>query len=160
MAYQTFTHQIWWVMVCYDLAHQIRCAKHTFSGWCDIPPMVCCSFCGHSTPQFLQCRGADKLHRPRPFTDKRRFSFAFQGTVYYNWTSEAAPHWGVQSRFRVIYIYVTYGCPTLPGYVTGHPSIPLPNGTRGSNKQELLADTLPAEILYRRRYSSLTNKKC
>ena len=55
MAYQTFTHQIWWVMVCYDLAHQIRCAKHTFSGWCDIPPMVCCSFGGHSTPQFLQC---------------------------------------------------------------------------------------------------------
>ena len=56
MAYQTFTHQIWWVMVCYDLAHQIRCAKHTFSGWCDIPPMVCCLFGGHSTPQFLQCR--------------------------------------------------------------------------------------------------------
>ena len=55
MAYQTFTHQIWWVMVCYDLAHQIRCAKHTFSGLCDIPPMVCCSFGGHSTPQFLQC---------------------------------------------------------------------------------------------------------
>ena len=55
MAYQTFTHQIWWVMVCYDLAHQVRCAKHTFSGWCDIPPMVCCSFGGHSTPQFLQC---------------------------------------------------------------------------------------------------------
>ena len=57
MAYQTFTHQIWWVMVCYDLAHQIRCAKHTFSGLCDIPPMVCCSFGGHSTPQFLQCDG-------------------------------------------------------------------------------------------------------
>ena len=55
MAYQSFTHQIWWVMVCYDLAHQIRCAKHTFSGWCDITPMVCCSFGGHSTPQFLQC---------------------------------------------------------------------------------------------------------
>ena len=55
MAYQTFTHQIWWVMVCYDLAHQIRCAKHTFSGRCDITPMVCCSFGGHSTPQFLQC---------------------------------------------------------------------------------------------------------
>ena len=56
MAYQTFTHQVWGVMVCYDLAHQIRCAKHTFSGWCDFPPMVCCSFCGHITPQFLQCR--------------------------------------------------------------------------------------------------------
>ena len=55
MAYQTFTHQIWWVMVCYDLAHQIRWAKHTFSGWCDITPMVCCSFGGHSTPEFLQC---------------------------------------------------------------------------------------------------------
>ena len=55
MAYQSFTHQIWWVMVCYDLAHQIRCAKHTFSGRCDITPMVCCSFGGHSTPQFLQC---------------------------------------------------------------------------------------------------------
>ena len=55
MAYQSFTHQIWWVMVCYDLAHQIRCAKHTFSGQCDITPMVCCSFGGHSTPQFLQC---------------------------------------------------------------------------------------------------------
>ena len=41
-------------MVCYDLAHQIRCAKHTFSGRCDITPMVCCSFGGHSTPQFLQ----------------------------------------------------------------------------------------------------------
>ena len=55
MAYQSFTHQIWWVLVCYDLAHQIRCAKHTFSGRCDITPMVCCSFGGHSTPQFLQC---------------------------------------------------------------------------------------------------------
>ena len=55
MAYQTFTHQIWWVMVCYDLAHQIRYAKHTFSGWSDIPPTVCCSFGGHSTPQNLQC---------------------------------------------------------------------------------------------------------
>ena len=55
MAYQTFTHQIWWVMVCYDIAHQIRWAKHTFSGRCDITPMVCCSFGGHSTPQFLQC---------------------------------------------------------------------------------------------------------
>ena len=41
--------------MCYDLAHQIRCAKHTFSGRCDITPMVCCSFGGHSTPQFLQC---------------------------------------------------------------------------------------------------------
>ena len=57
VAYQTFTHQIWWVMVCYDLAHQIRCAKHTFSGRCDITPMVCCSFGGHSTPQFLLCSG-------------------------------------------------------------------------------------------------------
>ena len=55
MAYQIFTHQIWWVMVCYDLAHQIRWAKHTFSGRCDITPMVCCWFGGHSTPQFLQC---------------------------------------------------------------------------------------------------------
>ena len=55
MAYQTFTHQIWWVMVCYDLAHQIRWAKHTFSGRCDITPMVCCLFGGHSTPQFLRC---------------------------------------------------------------------------------------------------------
>ena len=42
--------------MCYDLAHQIRCAMHTFSGRCDITPMVCCSFGGHSTPQFLQCR--------------------------------------------------------------------------------------------------------
>ena len=55
MAYKTFTHQIWWVMACYDLTHQIRCAKHTFRGRCDITPMVCCSFGGHSTPQFLQC---------------------------------------------------------------------------------------------------------
>ena len=54
VAYQTFTHEIWWVTVCYDLAHQIRWAKHTFSGRCDITPMVCCSFGGHSTPQFLQ----------------------------------------------------------------------------------------------------------
>ena len=30
---------------------------HTFSGRCDITPMVCCSFGGHSTPQFLQCSG-------------------------------------------------------------------------------------------------------
>ena len=58
MVYKTFTHRIWWVMVCYDLAHQIRWAKHTFSGRCDITPMVCCSFGGHSTPQLLQCRGA------------------------------------------------------------------------------------------------------
>ena len=49
MEYQSFTHQIW-VMVCYDLAHQIRWAKHTFSGRCGITPMVCCSFGGHSTP--------------------------------------------------------------------------------------------------------------
>ena len=28
---------------------------HTFSGRCDITPTVCCSFGGHSTPQFLQC---------------------------------------------------------------------------------------------------------
>ena len=55
MAYQTFTHQIWWVMVCYNLVHQIRCAKHTFSGRCDITLMVCCSFGVHSTPQFLHC---------------------------------------------------------------------------------------------------------
>ena len=41
--------------MCYDLAHQIRCAKHTFSGRYDITPMVCCSFGGHSTPHFLQC---------------------------------------------------------------------------------------------------------
>ena len=59
------------------------------------------------------------------------------------------PHTGVFNRDFAWYIYVTYGCPTLPGYVTGHPSIPLPNETRGSNKQELLA-----EILYRRRYSA------
>ena len=55
MAYQSFTHQIWWVMVCYYLAHQLRCAKHTFSGQCDITPMACCSFGGHSTPYVLQC---------------------------------------------------------------------------------------------------------
>ena len=42
-------------MACYDLSHQIRCAKYTFSGRSDITPMVCCSFGGHSTPQFLQC---------------------------------------------------------------------------------------------------------
>ena len=47
--------------MCYDLAHQIRCAKHTFSGRCDITPMVCCSFGGHSTPQFLQCRAPARL---------------------------------------------------------------------------------------------------
>ena len=52
MAYQTFTHQIWWVVMCYDLVHQIRWAKQTFSGQCDITPMVCCLFCVHSTPQF------------------------------------------------------------------------------------------------------------
>ena len=44
------------VMVCYDLAHQIRWAKHSFTGRCDFTPMVCCSFGGHSAPQFLQCR--------------------------------------------------------------------------------------------------------
>ena len=38
-----------------DLAHQVRWAKHVFSGQCDFTPMVCCSFGGHSTPQFLQC---------------------------------------------------------------------------------------------------------
>ena len=36
-------------MVSYDLEHQIRCAKHTFSGRCDITPMVCCSFGVQST---------------------------------------------------------------------------------------------------------------
>ena len=56
MVYQTFTHQIWLVMVCYDLEHQIRCAKQTFSGRCDIMRMVCCSFGVHNTPQFLQCK--------------------------------------------------------------------------------------------------------
>ena len=87
MAYQTFTHQIWWVMVCYDLAHQIRWAKHTFSGRCDITPMVCCSFGGHSTPQFLQCSYVHSI-------------FGIVGRA------KQAPHWGVQSRFRVIYIYL------------------------------------------------------
>ena len=48
-------------MACYDLAQQIRCAKHTFSGRCDITPMVCCSFGGHSTPQFLQCIVSGKI---------------------------------------------------------------------------------------------------
>ena len=67
MAYQTFTHQIWWVMVCYDLAHQIRCAMHTFSGRCDITPMVCCSFGGHSTPQFLQCSVVNATLVYKPF---------------------------------------------------------------------------------------------
>ena len=28
------------VMVCYDLVHQIRCAKHTLSGQCEITPMM------------------------------------------------------------------------------------------------------------------------
>ena len=46
----------------YDLVHQIGCAKHTFSGKCDITPMVCCSFVVHITLQFLQCR-----HTKRPF---------------------------------------------------------------------------------------------
>ena len=46
----------WSPQVCYDLAHQISWAKHTVSGLCDITPMVCCSFGGHSTPQVLQCR--------------------------------------------------------------------------------------------------------
>ena len=52
MVYPTFTHQIWLVMVCYDLVNQIRCAKHTYSGQCDITPMMCCLFGVHSTPQF------------------------------------------------------------------------------------------------------------
>ena len=30
--------------MCYDLEHQIRCAKLTFSGRNEITPMVCCSF--------------------------------------------------------------------------------------------------------------------
>ena len=55
--------------MCYDLAHQIRWAKHTFSGRYDITPVVCCSFGGHSTPQFLQCKesctgGMDKKGLP------------------------------------------------------------------------------------------------
>ena len=50
--------------MCYDLAHQIRCAKHTFSGRCDITPMVCCSFGGHSTPQFLQCSTISYVQDP------------------------------------------------------------------------------------------------
>ena len=71
MAYQTFTHQIWWVMACYDLAHQIRCAKHTFRGRCDITPMVCCSFGGHSTPQFLQCMFLTIWHQDcQPFYEE------------------------------------------------------------------------------------------
>ena len=49
--------------MCYDLAHQIRCTKHTFSGRCDITPMVCCLFGGHSTPQFLQC-SASQMESP------------------------------------------------------------------------------------------------
>ena len=75
MAYQTFAHQIWWVMVCYDLAHQIRWAKHTFSGWCDITPMVCCSFGGHSTPQFLQCTTQQQIKlsiREERFTEESK----------------------------------------------------------------------------------------
>ena len=49
----------------------MRCAKHTFSGRCDITPMVCCSFGGHSTPQFLQC--IHKVHvAEAPVTVSRR----------------------------------------------------------------------------------------
>ena len=58
MVYQTFTYQIRWVMVCYDLVHRIRCAKHTFSGQCGITPMVCCSFgvlqCGVAQVERIQ----------------------------------------------------------------------------------------------------------
>ena len=33
---------------------------------------------------YTTTRGADKLHLPRPFTNKCRFSFAFQGALHYN----------------------------------------------------------------------------
>ena len=33
-------------MMCYDIAHQIRWAKHTFSGRCDFTPMVCAHLVG------------------------------------------------------------------------------------------------------------------
>ena len=36
-------------------------AKHTFGGRCDFTLMVCSSFGGYSTPQFLQC---GVLHTP------------------------------------------------------------------------------------------------
>ena len=67
MVCQTFIRQIWWVMVCSDLAHQIWCSKHTFSGRCEITPMVCCSFGGHSTPQFLQCTVCQGCYIPVGF---------------------------------------------------------------------------------------------
>ena len=69
--------------MCYDLAHQIRCAKHTFSGRCDITPMVCCSFGGHSTPQFLQCR----LSGGKNWRDKRKESLV-QGRCK-SWTLDS-----------------------------------------------------------------------
>ena len=89
MVYQTFTHQIWWVMVCYDLAHQIRCAKHTFSGWCDIPPMVCCSFGGHSTPQFLQCTEVATSLIPHSYHFPEIFAFMI-GFSFTVWTKKSA----------------------------------------------------------------------
>ena len=54
MKYQTFNTPY---MVGYGVLQPStpnKVAKHTVSGRCDITPMVCCTFGGHSTPQFLQ----------------------------------------------------------------------------------------------------------
>ena len=62
--------------------------------------------------------------------------------------AKRAPHWGVQSRFRVIYMFRTDAqlCPVT------QPVVPLHNRPSryptGSDKQELGGDTLPAEILF------------
>ena len=46
MVYQAFRHQIWWVMVCYDLVHQINVLS-TLLVFGVI--LVCCLFGVHST---------------------------------------------------------------------------------------------------------------
>ena len=79
--------------MCYDLAHQIRWAKHTFSGRCDITPMVCCSFGGHSTPQFLQCAFAESSHSSRDSNSTYiESSFTSDGSYSANIESSLSTH--------------------------------------------------------------------
>ena len=81
--------------MCYDLAHQIRWAKHTFSGQCDITPMVCCSFGGHNTPQFLRCALREKQSSKsyhKQYYREHKYSLISKMKQYNEQNSEGLAH--------------------------------------------------------------------
>ena len=61
------------------------------------------------------------MQRDDRLRNRAELSIRPYGT-YNNWASEASPTLGCSIEIsRDIYIYVLYGCPTLPGYATGRP---------------------------------------